>query len=314
MTYSQDLRWIACKLYHERYRSFRKTAAVLEIGKSTIQRWVTGHPITRRITARESKARRATALVVEALQGNPFHSAASLALDLRNKGLFLSRSTVTRCIRRGGWSRKQTAKTVLRARDQEEREAHFVAHMKGLIQQNADWISIDETCIWTDFVPAKGYSPRGQRLVLPERLPGGCWKKLSLLMAIHRGGVIHSFTKEGGINGDDFAHFLRSIPSEHRGKPIIMDNAAIHRTKAVKAALASQEFEGVFTAPYRPDWNPIEHSFSSIKHHFRTLWAIRCVRERLMRAVAAVPPSCWENCYRAVSDRLIKQLKAAPDT
>lgn len=305
MTYSKDLRWLACRLYHERFHSVRKTAASLLLGKSTVHRWIREHPVTQKIERLHDKARQATDAIVAALRANPFHTAGSLQRHLQEShAIRLSRSTVSRCVRRSGWSRKLVSKAQLRAKDQEERDAVFTQHMRLLKASGEDWISVDETCIWTDLVPRRGYSPRGQRLFVPQRIPRQQRKKYSLLMAISRTGVVHTMVREGAIRGDDFAQFIREIPDQYRGRTIVMDNASIHKTRAVRGAMEEKGLRTLYTAPYRPDWNPIEHTFSAVKANFRNLWNHALdVHTRIRQALAMFPVQGWRNCFIAVEGR-----------
>jgi len=44
---------------------------------------------------------------------------------------------------------------------------------------------------------------------------------------------------------------------------LVLDNCAIHKTKALREILEGNRHHLVFLPPYSPDFNPIEESFSA---------------------------------------------------
>lgn len=302
--YSHDLRWTACNLYYQRYHSVRKTADALMVGKSSVSRWLNDHPISQKIRRQCNRTTEIVQWMVKELQLNPFHSLSTLHRSLPGH-LAVSRSTLARCVRRTGWTRKMTSKLQLRSKHQESLEASFLTHMKDL--QGTDWISIDETCIWTDMMPTKGYAPVGQRLNLPLSAKNhrNSRKKLSLLVAISRSGQSFSLVKEGSIRSADFAQFIQRLPFPS-GATLVMDNASIHKTRLVTDEITRRNYRVVYTAPYRPDWNPIEHLFSPFKHHFRSLYKfVGTIEEKLQKVWSMLPDTIYQNCYNAVEARYI---------
>lgn len=302
MTYSDDIRWLACKLYYERFQSVRKTASHLLISKSSVSRWLNEHPVARKISRCSKRASDTVSWIVRSLQQNPFQSITTLQRALPDH-LKVSRSTIARCVRRSGWTKKRTSKMILKSKNQDVLERNFINTMRPL--EGSNWVSIDETCIWTDMVPRDGYALYGQRLVLSNgaKLQRSQRKKLSLLMAVSRSGQSFSFVKEGSIKSDDFAAFIERLPYPP-GTTLVMDNASIHKTRTVAEKASMKRYTVVFTAPYRPDWNPIEHVFSPFKHHFRAMYSVNCsVDEKLRIVWANLPDTIYENCYKAVESR-----------
>ncbi len=70
---------------------------------------------------------------------------------------------------------------------------------------------------------------------------------------------------------------------------IVLDNASIHRAKAIQPALALLEQQGVkfeFLSPYSPELNRIETMWRLMKH--RWMEVKRRTKEELERAVEQV--------------------------
>jgi putative transposase len=109
------------------------------------------------------------------------------------------------------------------------------------------------------------------------------WEKLSTIGAITSGGQFLQNTKTGAIRSMDvigfFQHLLRHIQGDI---VVVLDNAGIHRAKAVQAFVACHErFSLVYLPPYAPELNPIELVWAYVKRQVlgnfcaRTLTALK---------------------------------------
>ena len=73
---------------------------------------------------------------------------------------------------------------------------------------------------------------------------------------------------EGTTKSGRFQSFINNLPWSYDDTVILLDNAAIHKTKEVRHAM--NNYCGViFTPPYSPEYNPIENVFSALKHYNR---------------------------------------------
>lgn len=55
---------------------------------------------------------------------------------------------------------------------------------------------------------------------------------------------------------------------------LIMDNCAIHKSDALRAAVEVKGCRLVFLPPYSPDFNPIEESFSSCMYDISLMYLV----------------------------------------
>lgn len=76
---------------------------------------------------------------------------------------------------------------------------------------------------------------------------------------------------DGPINGECFRAYVSQqlVPVLNPGDIIIMDNLGSHKSKAVRDMITEAYARLWFLPPYSPDLNPIEQTFSKIKHGMR---------------------------------------------
>jgi len=130
-------------------------------------------------------------------------------------------------------------------------------------------VSIDESGFDQRPSPAYGYSMAGEPAIV-EWKPSSDRTRLNLLLAVHASGVCTSIVQDRPFKGSGFAEFIRSLPHEP-GTSLLLDNASIHKTSAVKLAIEEKGFSAIYTPPYTPEFNPIELVFGIIKNAFYKL-------------------------------------------
>ena len=76
---------------------------------------------------------------------------------------------------------------------------------------------------------------------------------------------------DGPINGEGFRAYVNQqpVPTLEPDDIVIMDNPGGHKSKAVCEAIKHAGARLWFLPPYSPDPNPIEQTFSKIKHWMR---------------------------------------------
>ena len=268
MTISTDLRNAAVHLYKAHVKSLRRVVAMLghQFSKSALHKWLRCHPATR---SRLPPPRKLTAIVEsfihDSLLANPFTTARGLVQAVRQHlSLALGRSTVSRAIKRLGFTQKRT---YARAPDTEKilgARSTFCDTMKNMGPNS--FISIDETCLYFHPRPRTGYAKKGQRLHVP--LHQRRHDKYTLMLAVSSKGVVGWQLLQGSGTSSTFAAFISSLPCNSPSH-LLLDNVSFHKSKVVKDAMAAKGFTPAYTPPYSPEYNPVEMAFSVFKAHMR---------------------------------------------
>ena len=130
-------------------------------------------------------------------------------------------------------------------------------------------VFIDETWIKTNMAPLRGWGPKGKRL--RGFAPHGHWRTMTFLAALRCDQLTAPCVFDGPINGECFRAYVdqQLIATLKPGDIVIMDNLGSHKSKAVRDAIKAVGARLWFLPPYSPDLNPIEQTFSKIKHWMR---------------------------------------------
>ena len=130
-------------------------------------------------------------------------------------------------------------------------------------------VFIDETWIKTNMAPLRGWAPRSKRL--RGFAPHGHWRTMTFLAALRCDGLTAPCVFDGPINGECFQAYVNQllIPTLKPGDIVVMDNLGSHKSKAVRDAIKAAKARLWFLPPYSPDLNPIEQTFSKVKHWMR---------------------------------------------
>lgn len=112
----------------------------------------------------------------------------------------------------------------------------------------------------------------GRRKTVPYENPQG--RRMNVLAALVTDGPHASLTwdmQPRTLRASDLLLFLPGIPRQpDTPLVVVLDNAGMHRSKAVKAALPALWKHGIylyFLPPYSPKLNAIERVFGAIKHY-----------------------------------------------
>lgn len=95
------------------------------------------------------------------------------------------------------------------------------------------------------------------------------WEKLSTIGGITSDGRFFQHTKAGAICRGDVIRFFQHLLRHIQGKIVVtLDNAGIHRAKAVQAFVEIHErLSLVYLPPYAPELNPIELVWAYVKRN-----------------------------------------------
>lgn len=129
---------------------------------------------------------------------------------------------------------------------------------------------MDESYATTTFTRLRGRCHRTKRL--KAAVPGGHWKRLTLLAAITVSGVLCGSTIDASTDGDVFRTFVSSVlvPSLRPGMVVVMDNLSSHKVAGVREAIEAAGCRLVYLPPYSPDLSPIEPIWAKVKQALRT--------------------------------------------
>ena len=84
-------------------------------------------------------------------------------------------------------------------------------------------------------------------------------------------GLEHFQIFEKSVNIDKFIAYCKKLrkKNEHDKIALFMDNLSTHKSNTVLDWLDEHDIPVILSVPYSPDYNPIECSFSKIKHYFK---------------------------------------------
>ena len=115
------------------------------------------------------------------------------------------------------------------------------------------------------------WSLPGQRKLVPYEYPQG--RRVNVLATYEPLGPaprLDSVAFERTLTSDDLIAYWKGLPRVSVPRVVVLDNAGIHTSKALKAARPELAKQGVYLyslPPYSPKLNPIEAVFKQIKHH-----------------------------------------------
>lgn len=130
-------------------------------------------------------------------------------------------------------------------------------------------VFVDETWIKTNMTPLRGWGERGKQL--RGFAPHGKWRTMTFLAALRCDGLTAPYVLDGPVNGIFFRAWVEQqlVPTLKPGDVVIMDNLGSHKAKAIRKAIRAAGATLLYLPPYSPDLNPIEQTFSKIKHWMR---------------------------------------------
>jgi transposase len=130
-------------------------------------------------------------------------------------------------------------------------------------------VFIDETWIKTNMAPLRGWGRKGERL--RGFTPHGHWRTLTFVGALRHDQFTAPCVFDGPINGQCFRAYVEQqlVPVLKPGDIVVMDNLGSHKSAAIRQSIKAAGARLWFLPPYSPDLNPIEQTFSKIKHWMR---------------------------------------------
>jgi transposase len=126
-------------------------------------------------------------------------------------------------------------------------------------------VFLDECGVTTDLLRRYGRSPRGVRL--RDHTPCSHWQTYTVVAGLRLEGLTAPAVFDGPIDTASFLAYVEQVlvPTLRRGDVVVLDNLAVHKQPAVRAAIEAVGAQLRFLPPYSPDFNPIELAFAKLK-------------------------------------------------
>ncbi|MCX7899496.1 MAG: IS630 family transposase [Methylocystis sp.] len=208
------------------------------------------------------------AFIVERLAQTPHLTLHGLKDELLARGIKVSHNAIWMFLRREGLRFKKTLQALEQGRADIARRRKRWRSLQARLDPKR-LVFIDETWIKTNMAPLRGWGPKGKRL--RGFAPHGHWRTLTFLGALRCNRLDAPCVFDGPINGACFRAWVEQqlVPVLKPGDIVVMDNLGSHKGAAVRRAIRAAGARLWFLPPYSPDLNPIEQTFSKLKHWMR---------------------------------------------
>ena len=257
--FSKDLKDRAIRIYNE-LLNYRKVAKLLNIGKSTIHRWVNKTTI--------KKSKKDITNIIKHIK-NLLHSDNYLTIDKIKKNIndkfncTYSKSYIYNLITNDlNYSYKKVSKKIY-----SKNICNLIKKQKKFkksIKKYDNIIAIDETYIHSNNSPNYGWSIKGKPLV---KFIKSNPIKYSIIMAISSKKVVDYKISRSNIETNSFYDFINKLNNKYNNKIFLMDNVRFHKAKKITNLFENSTNKLLFIPPYSPQLNPIEEVFSHIKRN-----------------------------------------------
>lgn len=131
------------------------------------------------------------------------------------------------------------------------------------------YVFLDECGVATDLLRRYGRSPRGTRL--HDHTPCSHWQVHTVVAGLRLDGLTAPAVFDGPFDTPTFHAYVDQVlvPVLRPGDVVVLDNLAVHKQPAIRAALETVGAQVRFLPPYSPDFNPIEQAFAKLKAFLR---------------------------------------------
>lgn len=293
--YSKDFRNIAIDLYN-RFKNYRKVANLLKISTSTIHNWV--NTTVQIVKKREFKPRKFFDNIINEIRKfviqMPICTLNCIRKHLKCEcNLITTNKSISKTLKRCNITKKKAYFKNL-AKD-DTKETQFIEDYNK-INKNQEIVSIDECYFSENVLPNYGYTDKGKRLYI-KRNQLGKRKNRSLLLAISNTGKKKYCIFDGAVNSLRFKYFIEKCNFSNNSI-FLIDNVPFHKSKIIKHAFNNKKYNMLFTPPYEPKYNPVEHIFFKIKNNFRKLnyHGIDCI-SAITNSIHSVTKTDIINCF-----------------
>ena len=208
----------------------------------------------------------------------------------------INRNAIYYILRKRKYTLKRCKKRVIK--NKKEHRANIKQIKKDINQIGLDnVISIDEASFEINMSPIYGWSPKGKPVYSSSKKSDR--KRVSLLSAISNKKTIYYELHEGTINSAIFLNFIKQLNKRCRNKVFLMDNCSIHRANIVKDHMKGLTNRIIYNAPYSPETNPIEQSYSQIKAYVRkeNTETMASLKTNIILGINNITPTNYTNYF-----------------
>ena len=308
--FTPDLKLKTVNYYHK-INNYVKVCEVFECSERSLKRWVERYDKNKNVNRKTRKLgsykleKQHIQFIKETLRKHSDIQMNFLQELLKSKfpKLDISRQYLSDIIRDNNITRKRatfkhfpkTYRGNIRNEQQELKEFFDVINKFKL----EDIISIDETSVSTSLTHNYCRAFLGDRCV-KKTTNNEVFKKYSLIVAINNKNCIATeLYQSGAVNSERFNDFLKKICSKVRGKLFVLDNGQIHKKESTKQIIKESGNYLVYTCPYHPRLNSIEHFFNQMKHYIKldkpnTFTALD---ESVKTSIDKIKPTNYDNYF-----------------
>jgi putative transposase len=196
-----------------------------------------------------------------------------LSEALAERGIRLGPRQVRRHLKRMRARYRRTASTLKHKQDpaEAERAGRVLSNLKAKAAAGSIALYYLDECGFSPTLPV-GYSwslPGERKFIHYEAPQGRRVNALAALRPFGRSPRLEVFTAERTWDSYDLIAFLEALPWSRAPRVVVLDNAAFHTSKVVRAARKGLADAGIylyFLPPYSPELNRIEPVFRQVKH------------------------------------------------
>ena len=308
--FTPDLKLKAVNYYHK-INNYVRVCEIFECSERSLKRWVERYDKNKNVNRKTRKfgsyklEKQHIQFIKETLRKHSDIQMNFLQELLKSKfpKLDISRQYLSDIIRDNNITRKRatfkhfpkTYRGNIRNEQQELKEFFDVINKFKL----EDIISIDETSVSTSLTHNYCRAFLGDRCV-KKTTNNEVFKKYSLIVAINNKNCIATeLYQSGAVNSERFNDFLKKICSKVRGKLFVLDNGQIHKKESTKQIIKESGNYLVYTCPYHPRLNSIEHFFNQMKHYIKldkpnTFTALD---ESVKTSIDKIKPTNYDNYF-----------------
>lgn len=135
-----------------------------------------------------------------------------------------------------------------------------------------------------------GWAARGERCHAEKKAERKT--RYNITAAFNLNLLFAPFIFEGYSNAIVYETYIERvlIPVLRPGMVLIIDNASFHKSKKTIELIEAAKCRIIFLPPYSPDFNPIEHLWTAVKHAIRK--AAESIKDFYEAAVQSLGAMC----------------------